>query len=1421
VRLYLITQEYVNYFLTLMLNAGFWLESDDNQDEEPEQQEEEDADPQEANDNLMRLLQQLRGVPNGEEGEERDDAGMDDVLNRLMAHLNPGRGAQEPPSPQMILNEQMYQAARSGDLQALQQAVSSGADLRYQHDCEKPNQQNLQRKIKTALHVASSKGHPQIVKWILEKCPDAVRDESPDLSRNALHYACNKKAGVEVLQLLLDVGQMDVNAESRNGWLPIHYTVASARLDLSKYLLTKGARLHAEFETGGNALTIASCSKNEELVKWLLDNGVSPNVQDKQGLTALHRLSRFGDLSMTKLLVEYGHADVQLLDNSGCSVMEEADRNNMSEIATYLWTKGCESTSVKNPDGMGPTAWFRVRHIKLPSARYGCGLAHIGSKLVLFSGLGQDIDYVNHDNENHLPADTMTSALKDTYTADLNAVTHSSLVPIGVNPARPDLSLSSHKCGRFIRLDADGLGGWSIPCPSTERLHASIVIATRPFKREEKFGYFEVHVVDGGENRIVTVGLVDENYPVNEKQPGWDKDSYGYHGDDGGCFHNNGAGKAWGERFNPGDVIGCGINFEGSGEVFWTKNGKFLGVSHIGPQADAYYATVGVENDGAIFKVNFGRTPFQFSFVVPTLTWQRAPPQEEFACAVGRLIALPEVNEVLAIPDRLTALSKVWLFSMRTNKWRTHSCVGARPVVLSRSQFVRLGDAIYVWNTAGANKDDPSSMNSRSPALFRLDLDYWSWSELLSYNVMADALIDDNLQPIDEDDSSEEESDDSSDEEDGFKKEVNVAAGANFLAQADQHADQRLASKLNSDAKGTRARERALKRSAALKKSSQLLSTEGSANTDEFAIAIDQSADGIGSSDAASVRSGASGAASSESEHEKPKLTPKEAMAARMHHVVSLLDSEFKDAFVVAMEQDLVFVAHMRMLKVNPKNFAYSLSDLRGTRPRITHHSAVAVGTDIVTFGGWDDRKQQNELFILDTRSKLWYKPHISGLLFPRPRNNHSCVYFETKNPIFAMDPSDDAESSILAKHASSQSFTSDSSTTSDTSVASISAATSASSPQPTGQAVTVGSNQSNVQADGVYRFCVIAMGWNGANTMIDLDFVALDTQKRVEELGNMLDQGDASLVVSSASAGVDFDIKIDVASPDSDGAGVKPSGVTVGAHKAILWARSDYFKALLTEELMAEGKGADSETKSELKASTGSTGRITMEGTEEHVRALLRFLYTDHVNVVPLLADYRGFIRVAEKYAPNHVQRLVAEYLHTKVYEPEKLNEELGDLLESGAFADVTFSVAGTTFKAHKVVLAARSSFFRALLTGGLKESRQATIELDDCTTEEFGALLKFLYSRSVDYAHISDYILGLFALADRCDARRLKAILESLIAFNLDSSNVASLLILADQLAALSLKRSCIDFIRRDPSAVIYEDPTQQAQVTALLKL
>ena len=60
--------------------------------------------------------------------------------------------------------------------------------------------------------------------------------------------------------------------------------------------------------------------------------------------------------------------------------------------------------------------------------------------------------------------------------------------------------------------------------------------------------------------------------------PGWDRASYGYHGDDGAAFHSTGVGSArFGPSFGVGDVVGCGLDYR-DGSVFFTKNGRFVGV---------------------------------------------------------------------------------------------------------------------------------------------------------------------------------------------------------------------------------------------------------------------------------------------------------------------------------------------------------------------------------------------------------------------------------------------------------------------------------------------------------------------------------------------------------------------------------------------------------------------------------------------------------------------------------------------------------------------------------------------------------------------------------------------------------------------------------------------------------------------------
>ena len=60
--------------------------------------------------------------------------------------------------------------------------------------------------------------------------------------------------------------------------------------------------------------------------------------------------------------------------------------------------------------------------------------------------------------------------------------------------------------------------------------------------------------------------------------PGWDKHSYGYHGDDGHSFCSSGTGQPYGPTFTTGDVIGCCVNLIDN-TCFYTKNGVHLGIA--------------------------------------------------------------------------------------------------------------------------------------------------------------------------------------------------------------------------------------------------------------------------------------------------------------------------------------------------------------------------------------------------------------------------------------------------------------------------------------------------------------------------------------------------------------------------------------------------------------------------------------------------------------------------------------------------------------------------------------------------------------------------------------------------------------------------------------------------------------------------
>ncbi|KAF1971686.1 Ran-binding protein-like protein [Bimuria novae-zelandiae CBS 107.79] len=140
---------------------------------------------------------------------------------------------------------------------------------------------------------------------------------------------------------------------------------------------------------------------------------------------------------------------------------------------------------------------------------------------------------------------------------------------------------------------------------------AAAIRADHPMPRQCGIYYYEVTVVSKGRDGIIGVGFSGSKVPLN-RIPGWEPDSFAYHGDDGLCFTSTTSGKPYGEKFGTLDVIGCGINFH-TNTAFFTKNGRYLGTAFkdLKPNMQ-YYPSIGMKKNNEALRANFGQEPFAF-----------------------------------------------------------------------------------------------------------------------------------------------------------------------------------------------------------------------------------------------------------------------------------------------------------------------------------------------------------------------------------------------------------------------------------------------------------------------------------------------------------------------------------------------------------------------------------------------------------------------------------------------------------------------------------------------------------------------------------------------------------------------------------------------------------------------------------------
>ncbi|CAA6661722.1 unnamed protein product [Spirodela intermedia] len=143
---------------------------------------------------------------------------------------------------------------------------------------------------------------------------------------------------------------------------------------------------------------------------------------------------------------------------------------------------------------------------------------------------------------------------------------------------------------------------------------------------------------------------------------------------------------------------------------------------------------------------------------------------------------------------------------------------------------------------------------------------------------------------------------------------------------------------------------------------------------------------------------------------------------------------------------------------------------------------------------------------------------------------------------------------------------------------------------------------------------------------------------------------------------------------------------------------------------------------------------------------------------------------------------RMEAPWQFSVPVPPSDMGQCLGKLLETGLGSDVVFKVGDESFRAHKLILAARSPVFRAQFFGLIGDPNIGSVAVEDVDPQ-------FLRTSTILVQH-------LLAAADRYGLDRLKLLCEEKLCREITPDTVAATLALAEQHQCALLKSICLKY-------------------------
>jgi len=152
-------------------------------------------------------------------------------------------------------------------------------------------------------------------------------------------------------------------------------------------------------------------------------------------------------------------------------------------------------------------------------------------------------------------------------------------------------------------------------------------------------------------------------------------------------------------------------------------------------------------------------------------------------------------------------------------------------------------------------------------------------------------------------------------------------------------------------------------------------------------------------------------------------------------------------------------------------------------------------------------------------------------------------------------------------------------------------------------------------------------------------------------------------------------------------------------------------------------------------------------------------------------------------------------------------LGGQLAELFENSESADVALHCAGQVIKAHSVILAMRSPYFKTALNTDVGSNNQSSrkrtkgiqnqLEVKECSPEVLSTTIKFIYGIGLPGDLSVEDAKDLLTIADLYIMEDLKEAVAPVLGAQLDKDNILEISKMAEKCTASKLMEICVDFI------------------------